>query len=175
MFGSLLIRISNSYSGVVARQKREARLRPDDRAIQYSRGGSCLNEISRRTGCPAFAGHDNREIHLRILAAPCASFAGNVPPSTQRAQGMPGAQCARSLVCEIKKHTSIVTTVTPESPGIPRAMVLTVSFALSSVTGLVCHRHRRKLPLANLTPASGRQDHTTSPSSALVRSAARVH
>jgi hypothetical protein len=32
---------------------------------------------------------------------------------------MPGA--ARSLVCEIKKHTSIVTTVTPDSPGIPRA------------------------------------------------------
>jgi hypothetical protein len=38
------------------------------------------------------------------------------------------------------KHTSVVTTVTPETPGIPRAMVLTVSFALSSVTGLVCHR-----------------------------------
>jgi hypothetical protein len=29
------------------------------------------------------------------------------------------------------KHTSVVTTVTPESPGIPRAMVLTVSFVLS--------------------------------------------
>jgi hypothetical protein len=41
------------------------------------------------------------------------------------------------------KHTSIVTTVTPETPGIPRAMVLTVSSALSPVIGLVCHRHRR--------------------------------
>src|ERR1700731_1434226 len=92
-------------------------------------------------------------------------FCLDVPsPGDQRAQGMPGAQCARSLVCEIKKHTSKVTTVTPETPGIPRAMVLTVSFALSPVTGLVCHRHQRKLPLANLTPASGRQDHTTSPS-----------
>jgi hypothetical protein len=59
----------------------------------------------------------------------------------RRAQGMPGARCARSLVCEMKKHTSIVTTVTPETPGIPRAMVLTVSFALSPVTGLSCHRH----------------------------------
>src|SRR5438477_10160026 len=57
-----------------------------------------------------------------------------------RAQGMPGAQCARSLACKIKKHTSIVTTVTPGSPGIPRAMVLTVSFVLFPVTGLVCHR-----------------------------------
>jgi hypothetical protein len=55
---------------------------------------------------------------------------------------MPGARRARSLVCEMKKHTSKVTTVTPETPGIPRAMVLTVSFALSSVTGLVCHRPR---------------------------------
>jgi hypothetical protein len=43
-------------------------------------------------------------------------------------------------------------------------MVLTVSFVLSPVTGLVCHRHRRLS--ANLTPASGRQDHTTSPSAA---------
>src|SRR5256714_12503609 len=57
---------------------------------------------------------------------------------------MPGARCARSLACKIKKHTSIVTTVTPDSPGIPRAMVLTVSFVLFPVTGLVCHRHRRK-------------------------------
>src|SRR5436309_9047451 len=59
----------------------------------------------------------------------------------QRAQGMPGARCTRSLVCKIKKHTSVVTTVTPDSPGIPRAMVLTVSFALFPVTGLCCHRH----------------------------------
>jgi hypothetical protein len=55
-------------------------------------------------------------------------------------------------------------------------MVLTVSFALSLVTGLVCH-HRLRIQFANLTPASGRQDHTTSPSAsgALVRSAIRVH
>src|SRR5438874_12357432 len=57
---------------------------------------------------------------------------------------MPDAQCARSLACKIKKHTSIVTTVTPGSPGIPRAMVLTVSFVLFPVTGLVCHRRQRK-------------------------------
>jgi hypothetical protein len=62
------------------------------------------------------------------------------------------------------ERTSIVTTVTPVSPGIPRAMVLTVSFVLSPVTGLSCHRRLRKRTSANLTPASGRQDHTTSPS-----------
>src|SRR5690242_3955044 len=53
---------------------------------------------------------------------------------------MPGARRARSLACKIKKHTSIITTVTPDTPGIPRAMVLTVSFALSPVIGLSCHR-----------------------------------
>src|SRR5260370_2372878 len=42
-----------------------------------------------------------------------------------------------------KKAHEQVTTVTPVSPGIPRAMVLTVSFVLSPVTGLFCHRHRR--------------------------------
>ena len=42
-----------------------------------------------------------------------------------------------------KKTRELVTTVTPETPGIPRAMVLTVSSALSLVTGLVCHHRRR--------------------------------
>src|SRR6266516_4543419 len=52
-------------------------------------------------------------------------------------------------------------------------MVLTVSFVLSSATGLFCHRRLRTCiasapgwadtTSANLTPASGRQDHTTSP------------
>ena len=43
----------------------------------------------------------------------------------------------------VKKARELVTTVTPESPGIPRAMVLTVSFVLSPVTGLSCHRRLR--------------------------------
>jgi hypothetical protein len=90
---------------------------------------------------------------------------------------MPGARCARSLACKVKKHTSIVTTVTPDSPGIPHAMVLTVSFVLSPVIGLYCHRRvSRSLP-ASLTPASRRQDHTTSPSASapFVEGANHVH
>jgi hypothetical protein len=44
-----------------------------------------------------------------------ARFCWNVlPPEIQRAQGMPGAQCTRSLVCDKNKHTSVVTTGTPE-------------------------------------------------------------
>ena len=64
-----------------------------------------------------------------------------------------------------------------DHPAFPHAMVLTASFVLSPVTGLVCHRHQRILAVsvrsdrhasANLTPASGRQDHTTSPSAASI-------
>jgi hypothetical protein len=47
---------------------------------------------------------------------------------------MPGAQCTRSLACEYKKHTSVVTAVTPEQPDIPTHNGFTVSFALSPVS-----------------------------------------
>ena len=56
---------------------------------------------------------------------------------------MPGARCTRSLVCKEWWHTSVVTTVAPEHPAFPHAMVLTVSFVLSPAIGLFCHRHRR--------------------------------
>src|SRR6267142_1483826 len=66
-------------------------------------------------------------------------------------------------------------------------MVLTVSFVLSPVTGLFCHRRPADMFLskpgwadlnsANLTPASGRQDHTILPYAAtsLVRSLLTAH
>src|SRR5881392_1581323 len=89
---------------------------------------------------------------------------------------MPGAQCARSLACKIKKHTSIVTTVTPETPGIPHAMVLTVSFALSPVTGLCCHC-RQQVTTCQLDAsvgASGPHDFAVRPV-LFVKSTIRVH
>ncbi len=89
----------------------------------------------RNTGSSAFADDDSSDSHLkqqrtykhgfaispRLSREVCLKFS---PLRNQRAQGMPGARCTRSLACEIKKHTSVVTTVTPELPGIPRAMVL---------------------------------------------------
>src|SRR5258706_1735897 len=60
---------------------------------------------------------------------------------------MPGARCTRSLACEIKKHTSVVTTVTPERPGIPRAMVLRLTSRSPRGPGLfdtvACASYRR--------------------------------
>jgi hypothetical protein len=62
-----------------------------------------------------------------------------------------------------KKHAA-VTTGSTGSSGLPCAMVLTVSFALSPGTGLCCPRRHAKRASRNLTSASGCQDHTTSPS-----------
>ena len=51
-----------------------------------------------------------------------------------RAPNAPAASCAKVESTRVSHHGHA------GSPGIPRAMVLTVSFALSPVTGLVCHR-----------------------------------
>jgi hypothetical protein len=56
---------------------------------------------------------------------------------------MPGARRTHSLACEMKKTHELVTTGSPEVLSIPCAMVLTVSFGLSPVTGLSCHRRLR--------------------------------
>src|SRR3954452_16716301 len=62
-----------------------------------------------------------------------------------------------------KKAYELVTTGRPDDPAFPHTMVLTVSFVISPVIGLVCHR-RFAVDPQNLMPASRRQDHTTSPS-----------
>ena len=84
-----------------------------------------------------------------------------------RVSDAPAASCAK------QKAHELVTTGSPDQSGFPRAMVLTVSFVISPVTGLVCHRRFADIDAShpvgpetspqNLTPASGRQDHTTSP------------
>ena len=71
---------------------------------------------------------------------------------------MPAAPAASRA--KNKKHTSVVTTGPPVSPSIPCAMVLTAYFALLCPPSSA----RMRSIVANLTPASGRQDHTTSPS-----------
>jgi len=88
---------------------------------------------------------------------------GNVrPPKTERAQGMPGARCTRDLVCNVHKknaHTSIQGSGgNPTFPaqwlyGLLRALLGDRAFLPPSLANYS----------ANLTPASGRRDHTTSP------------
>jgi hypothetical protein len=89
---------------------------------------------------------------------------------------MPGARCARSLVCEsgVLECTRVFTASSPESPGIPRAMVYGLYRALPGdrLVDTVIGGNS-----ANLTPAPRRQDHTTSPSASapFVRKRISVH
>src|SRR3954452_11262795 len=61
-----------------------------------------------------------------------------------------------------REHTRSSPWVHRSNPAFPHATVLTVSFVISPVIGLFCHR--RLASAQNLTPASRRQDHTTLPS-----------
>jgi len=135
-----------------------ARLDPTTRVARGRRGVDCA--------------------HLRDLAARSARGLPKISLtlSTERAQGMPGARCADSRVCNECERRTRVRQVTPVSPGIPRAMVLTASFVISPATGCFATVASRITP-RNLTPAPGRQDHTTSPSAsgAVVTSAIGVH
>src|SRR6476659_2413697 len=86
-----------------------------------------------------------------------------------RALNAPAASC-------VKKQThELVTTVTPERPGIPRAMVYALLRALPG--DQACLTPSPALLLADLTPTMGRQNDTTSPSASarFVKRTARVH
>jgi hypothetical protein len=107
--------------------------------------------------------------------------------SAQRGRGerrMPAAPAASCALGSGSMHTS--KRVHRNHPTFPHAMVLTVCFVLSPAIGLFCHRRLTDLkvlsspvepnePPQDLTPASRRQDHTTSPSasSAVVLRAAQ--
>jgi hypothetical protein len=79
--------------------------------------------------------------HLRNLAAQSARALPEISRPLFRgrrecrAPDAPAATCAMGRV-----ERTRVSQVTPESPGIPYAMVLTASFVLSPATGLSCHR-----------------------------------
>src|SRR3954469_19792687 len=59
---------------------------------------------------------------------------------------MPGAWCTRSLACEMgREHTRSSPWVHRGHPAFPHTMVLTVSFVIFPVVGLVCHRRLARL------------------------------
>jgi hypothetical protein len=95
----------------------------------------------------------------------CARFASNIAPSEikgRRECRAPDAPDSRVCAGRKQKAHALVRSHR-NHPAFP-AQWFTAYFALSPATGLSCHRRPRKLPFANLTPASGRQDHTSSPS-----------
>ena len=91
---------------------------------------------------------------------------------------MPGAQCTRSLVCEVvsSRCTRVFTAVAPEITWHPRTqwfygLCRTLPGDRAFLSPSLANKS------ANLTPASRRQDHTILPSASalFVKSAARVH
>jgi hypothetical protein len=90
-----------------------------------------------------------------------------------RVRAAPAVSCAK--LCE-ETHTSIQ--VQRKHSGLPRAMVLRLISRSPWRPGfLATIIPEKRLLLTNLTPASGRRDHTTSPSASatLVSRSLRVH
>src|SRR5882762_2408692 len=87
---------------------------------------------------------------------------------------MPGARCARSLACEIKKaHEYSHHGHAGNRPAFPAQWFYGLLRALPGVRILGCHRHRRIMVcqspvgvtrLRKFSTSNGCQDHTTSPS-----------
>src|SRR5258707_7234680 len=89
---------------------------------------------------------------------------------------MPGARCARSLACKIKQaHEHSHHGHTGNHPAFPAQWFYGLLRALPG--DQACLTPSPALLIADLTPASGRQNHTTWPyaSALLVKHAARVH
>jgi hypothetical protein len=129
-------------------------------------GSEAIHRAARkRMDCfIAAAPRNDVETQVRDLAAPAREFCHQRPALLNRGRRECRAPDAPAAACVVVESTRVShhghTGNTRHSPR----NGFTVSFALSPVTGLSCHRRRRKLVFANLTPASGRQDHTTSPS-----------
>ena len=93
------------------------------------------------------------------------SDAINFPPSHSEGAGNAGRLVRPPpRVRRQRVESTRVSQVTPKTPGIPRAMVYGLFRALPGDRALLPPSPLRSLLLKNLTPASRRQDHTTSPS-----------
>src|ERR1700759_5150848 len=110
------------------------------------------------------APRNNDQTRLRGLAACFArGLAGSFRPLQSEGAGNAGRPMRPIAACAgVVVERTRVSQVTPESPGIPRAMVYGL-YVISPVIGLLTPSFA-ELPPRNLTPAPRRQDHTTSPS-----------
>src|SRR5947208_9218092 len=88
---------------------------------------------------------------------------------------MPGARCARSLVCKKQTHERSHHGHTGNHPAFPAQWFYGLLRALPG--DQACLTPSSALLIADLTPASGRQNHTTSPSASaqFVKRTDRVH
>jgi hypothetical protein len=159
--GRALICDCPAHKGGRERKGSASRSAKDSNFKQPSLRDACANEIpsrSRGADCARvvhelFAPKQRGRRECRALDAPAAS----------RAKG--------------NEHTSIVTTVTPVSPGIPRANGFNGLLRALPGDRAFLSPSSAKVISANLIPASRNQDHTASPSAvnAFVPCVTRVH
>src|SRR5215813_10460847 len=98
-------------------------------------------------------------------------------PSNDEGTGNAGCLMHPQPRVQWKKAHELVTTGPPKHSGIPCAMAYDLFRVLPGETGLCCHR-RLSEDSRGLAPASGRRDHTASPSAKEGRSSCdtlRVH
>ena len=115
--------------------------------------------------------------HSRGAMRPSFASIGTLDKN-KRAQGKPGARCTRGLVCKIVRKGAHEHTGSAETLRHPPRNGFTAYGALSPASrALLPPSSLRILFPRNLTPASGRQDHTASPSAtaAFVIRRHRVH
>ena len=138
--------------------------------------GCLMTGVQRSVWLPIQLSNSERT-RFRIAAARCARVLRiRRPRKTPRGRRESRVRAAPAVSCamESRKRTRAYR-FSGGNPAFPARWV-TVYSALSPVTGLSCHRHPRKvLLLANLTPASGRQDHTASPSAPPALVCRRLH
>jgi hypothetical protein len=121
-----------------------------------TRGNELLNTNYSRCNDVAL------QASLRDLAARCArGLHESFGPIEQRAQGKPGAQCTRSLVCKKQTHERSHHRFTGNSPAFPAQWFYGLLRALPGDHALLTPSPA--LLLADLTPALGRQNDTTWP------------
>jgi len=154
------------------------------RGIQYAAAyGSIVNVsgiLDRPPQCAiAHKADDDNWMCVCILAARCArSFAGNL--TLQNTEGAGKTGCAlhprsRVRLHKTKLHTSIQ--VQRKHSGLPRAMALRITSCSPRWPAFLPPSFAKAFASTHLTPAPGRQAHTTSPYAiaALVSRSLRVH
>ena len=146
---------------------------------------ACVSPMGRGVWVPAFAGTTQERFSFQTAADTTSRSRGAFPPelcwkislpSDQRAQGIPGARCTRGLVCKfVRKKRTRAYRFSGGNPAFPAQWFYGLYRALLGDRAFL--PPSPALLSANLTPASGRQDHTSSPSasSALVSSTISVH
>src|SRR5215471_1161760 len=96
--------------------------------------------------------------HGRVLATGVVRVLRNDHPRNRGGRGE--CRMLAAPMARLQQRTqAAVTTGSADTAGIPRAMGYGL-YALSPGSGLSCPRHPQDHQLANLTPASRRQDHT---------------